>query len=322
MDLLTPTLPLIQALQLYGWLGAPMKLFSFLGSEPFFLFLLPLIYWNIDRRIGARLGILLIASVVLNDWIKVAFALPRPFWTSGIGQLASKPEISFGFPSGHAQSTAALWTFVALQTKKPRLWVSVAFVVLLLVALSRLYVGAHYPLDVVGGALIGYALLAIFLRLEKPLARQFGNSLSRQIGALAGVCVLVSLLYWLVSRRLILPEPSAAGFATYVEAIAGLKFAQRIGALLGLCGGLALASHFVPFEVAATRAQKIIRFVVGIAVTGVLWIITKKLPPNLLFSCGGYLALTLWVTLGAPALFVRLRLMKLEARRGQMRVEG
>ena len=319
MDLLTPTLPLIKALQLYGWLGAPMKLFSFLGSEPFFLFMLPLVYWNIDRRIGARLGILLISSVVLNDLIKVAFALPRPFWTSGVGQLASKPEVSFGFPSGHAQSTAALWTFVALQTKKPRLWASLAFVVVVLVALSRLYVGAHYPFDVVGGALIGYALLAVFLRAEKPLARAFKGSLPLQIGALIGVCVVVASLYWLVSRRLILPVQTSAGYETYVEAIAGLKFAQRIGALLGLCGGLALASHFVPFEVAATRAQKIIRFVLGIVATVVLWIVTKKLPPSLVFSIAGYLVLTLWVTLGAPALFVRLCLMQLEARVGQIR---
>ena len=322
MDLLTPTLPLIKALQLYGWLGAPMKLFSFLGSEPFFLFLLPLIYWNIDRRIGARLGILLIASVVLNDLIKVAFALPRPFWTSGIGQLAGKPEVSFGFPSGHAQSAAALWTFVALQTKRPRLWVPLAFVLVVLVALSRLYVGAHYPLDVVGGALIGYALLAIFLRAEKPLARRIGRSLPLQIGAIVGTCVVVALLYWLASRRLVTPAQTSAGFETYVEASAGNKFAQRIGAMLGLCGGLALASHFVPFEVAATRAQKIIRFVLGIAVTLVLWLATKKLPLDLAFSCAGYLTLTLWVTLGAPALFVRLRLMKLETRADQTRVQS
>ena len=243
-----------------------MKLFSFLGSEPFFLLLLPLVYWNIDRRIGARLGILLICSVVLNDIIKVAFALPRPLWAPGIQPLSS--EVSFGFPSGHAQSTAALWTFVALQTRRPRLWVALAFVLLILVALSRLYLGAHYPLDVVGGALIGYGLLAIFLRAEKPIARALGHSLPLQIAAIITAGLVAGVLYWLASRRLIAPEQSSAGFEAYVSAIAGDKFVQRLGALLGLCGGLALAAHFVPFATAATSAQKIIRFVVGIAVTG------------------------------------------------------
>ncbi len=314
MDLLTPSLPLIKALQIYGWLGAPMKLLSSLGSEPFFLLLLPLIYWNIDRRIGARLGILLISSVVLNDLLKVAFALPRPFWTTGIGQLAPSPETSFGFPSGHAQSTAALWTFVALQTRRPRLWVPIAVVLLVLVALSRLYLGAHYPLDVIGGALIGYALLWVFLRLEKPMACALGHSLPLQIGAIALAALTVGALYWLASRRLITPEQTSAGFETYVRSLAGLSFAARIGALMGLCGGLALASRFVPFEVEATRAQKIIRFAVGIVVLGVLWVLTKKLPLALPLSFAGYFVLTFWVTLVAPALFVRLRLMNRESR--------
>lgn len=314
MDLLTPTLPLIKALQLYGWLGAPMKLLSFLGSEPFFLLLLPLVYWNIDRGIGARLGILLICSVIVNDLLKVALALPRPFWTAGIGQLAGKPEVSFGFPSGHAQSTAALWTFVALQTKRPRLWVPLAVALLVLVALSRLYVGAHYPLDVVGGALFGYALLWSFRVLEKPLARKMGHSLPLQLGAIFVACVVVGVLYWLASRRLILPEQTSLGFETYRLAIAGWSFAARIGALLGLCGGLALAAHFVPFVVEATRAQKIARFVLGIVVLGVLRLLLKKLPNSLPLAFAGYFLLTIWVTLLAPALFVRLKLMNAQTR--------
>lgn len=314
MDLLTPTLPLIKALQVYGWLGWPMKLMSSLGSEIFFLLLLPLVYWNIDRRIGARLGILLIASVVLNDLLKVAFALPRPFWATEIGQLAPIAETSFGFPSGHSQTTATLWTFVALQTKRPRLWVPLAFVLLVLVAVSRLYLGAHYPLDVVGGALIGYALLGVFLHLEKPWARAIGHSLPLQIGAIMLAGVVMAVLYWLASRRLILPEQTSLGFETYVRAFAGLGFSSRIGALLGLCGGLALASHFVPFEVEATRAQKTIRFVVGLVVLAVLWGINKILPPYLPLAFAGYFLLTLWVTLLAPALFVRMKWMKRETR--------
>ena len=321
MDLLTPSLPLIKALQLYGWLAWPMKLLSILGSEPFFLVLLPLVYWNIDRRIGARLGILLIVSVVVNDLLKVTFALPRPFWTVGIGQLAPSPETSFGFPSGHSQSTAALWMFVALQTKRPRLWVPLAFVLLVLVALSRLYLGAHFPLDVVGGALIGYGLLWIFLRAEKPASRWLGHSLPLQIGAIIVACLAMGALYWLASRRLVAPEQTSLGFDTYVKAIAGLNFAARLGALCGLCGGLALASHFVPFAVKATRAQKSIRFVMGLIVLGVLKLATSKLlPPDVPLAFAGYFLLTIWVTLVAPWLFVRVGLMNSETR--EMKITG
>ena len=315
MDLLTPSLPLIEALQRYGWLGWPMKFFSALGSEPFFLLLLPLVYWNINRRVGARLGVLLLASVMLNDLLKVAFALPRPFWSAGIRQLAPSPETSFGFPSGHSQSTAALWTFVALQTKRPQLWVPLALVLLACVALSRLYLGAHYPLDLVGGALFGYALLWIFLRLEAPLQRLLGRSLPLQFGALVLICALAGLLYWLAAHRLALPAQSFAGFETYRDAIAGLSFAKRVGALFGLGSGLILAARLAPFEVAATRAQKIARFVLGILILGVLRVATSKLfPPVLPSAFASYFLLTFWVILVAPYLFVRLGLMTLEAR--------
>ena len=292
-----------------------MLLFSALGAEPFFLLLLPLIYWNIDRRIGARLGVLLIGSVVINDAFKVAFALPRPFWSRGIAQLSPQPETTFGFPSGHAQSTAAIWTFLALQTRRPRLWMPLAFALLLCVALSRLFLGAHYPLDLFGGAVIGYAILWAFLRAEKPLQRALGNSMALQFGALIFFCVALSVLYWLATRRLIVPAQTSPGFDTYIEAVAGINFAKRVGALFGLGAGLILAFRLAPFVVRASRAQKIARFVAGILVLGVLRVATSKLlPPALPFGFLSYFLLTFWVTFVAPWAFVRLNLMQTEAR--------
>ena len=313
VDLLTPSLPFIEALQRYGWLAGPMKLLSALGSEPFFLLLLPLVFWNIDRRLGARLGALLIFNIAFNDVIKVAFGMPRPFWSAGVRQLAPAPETTFGFPSGHAQNSAALWTFLALQTRRPRLWCALALVLLVLVALSRLFLGAHYPLDVVGGALIGYAMLGLFVRFEKPLlSRWNAGSLAAQIGASALVCLVLGALYWLGARQLAALPQSSPGFETYVKAVAGLSFARRVGALFGLLCGLALARRAGTFEVAATRAQKIVRFLVGIAVLGALYALalSKRWPPTLPLAFAGYSLLTLWVTLGAPWLFVRLKLMR------------
>ncbi len=315
MDLLTPSLPLIEALQRYRWLAEPMKLFSFLGSELFFLLLLPLVYWNINRRVGARLGLLFIGNVLINDWIKVIFAMPRPFWSQGIAQLASKPEVTFGFPSGHAQNTAAIWTFLALQTKRPRLWVILSFALLVLVALSRMFVGAHYPLDVVGGAIFGYLLLGIFLRAERPLLRWLGPTLPRRLGFLVVSCIILSLFYWLAARRLVVPSPNSPAFETYIESINGVNFAKRVGALFGMGSGLILAFRIVPFAIEATLVQKIARFVVGIGGLMIVRAATSKLlPDNGPCAFTGYFLLTFWVTLVAPLIFTRLKLMQLEAR--------
>ena len=292
-----------------------MKLFSFLGSELFFLLLLPLVYWNINRRVGARLGLLLIASVLINDLIKVIFAMPRPFWSKGIAQLASKPEVTFGFPSGHAQNTAAIWTFLALQTKRPRLWSILAFALVVLVALSRVFVGAHYPFDVVGGAIFGYLLLWSFLLVERPLLRWLGPTLPRRIRFLVVSCVMLSVLYWLAARRLIVPPQNSPAFETVVESINGVNFAKRVGALFGMGSGLILAFRMVPFAIEATLMQKILRFALGIGGLLVVRATTSKLlPDNVPCAFLGYFLLTFWVTLIAPLIFTRLKLMRLEAR--------
>ena len=58
----------IQALG--GWLEAPMKFFTFLGSEDFYFLLLPLVYWCVDAGLGLRVAMTLMTSVSLNYFAK------------------------------------------------------------------------------------------------------------------------------------------------------------------------------------------------------------------------------------------------------------
>ena len=60
-------------------LDLPFKALTFMGDEAFYLLLMPLVYWSIDRRTGARLIILLLSSVYLNAVAKVIADQPRPF---------------------------------------------------------------------------------------------------------------------------------------------------------------------------------------------------------------------------------------------------
>jgi undecaprenyl-diphosphatase len=64
-------------------------------------------------------------------------------------------EGSLGYPSGHAAVAAALTVVVAAHLS--RRWVIVAIALMLAVAFGRMYVGAHLPLDLVGGAALGAA---------------------------------------------------------------------------------------------------------------------------------------------------------------------
>ena len=82
------------------WLEMPMKIFSLLGSEEFFLVFLPLVYWSVDAALGLRIGLILMVGTSVNDLFKMALHGPRPYWVSTKVQgMAS--ETSFGVPSGH-----------------------------------------------------------------------------------------------------------------------------------------------------------------------------------------------------------------------------
>jgi hypothetical protein len=102
----------------------------------------------------AGIGVYLIAKVV-----KEAFPRGRPGAVLEGAQLRGIGPEGLGFPSGHAAVSAAL-AFV-LFAYLPRAW-RWAFVVLgVIVSVGRLYVGAHLPLDVVGGAALGVAAGAL-----------------------------------------------------------------------------------------------------------------------------------------------------------------
>ena len=98
----------IVAIQALGaWLEVPMRFFSFLGTEDFFLLVLPLVYWCVDARLGVRVGFILITGNCLNSVFKLMLAGPRPYWVSAqVAPLSA--ESTFGVPSGHSQHSLSV----------------------------------------------------------------------------------------------------------------------------------------------------------------------------------------------------------------------
>lgn len=158
----------IIALQGMGdWLVVPMKFFSYLGTEEFYLLGLPLIYWCIDSALGLRVGLILVTSNLFNASIKVLLAGPRPYWVSSHVQ-ALWPETSFGIPSGHAQHAVSVWGIMAVYYKKAWAWWT-AIGLMFLIGFSRLYLGSHFPHDVILGWLLGALILWSFARFWTPV---------------------------------------------------------------------------------------------------------------------------------------------------------
>ncbi|MGI6262550.1 MAG: phosphatase PAP2 family protein [Succiniclasticum sp.] len=117
-------------------------------------------------------GVAVTLSVALNGLIangilKVLVARPRPFMTyADITPLISHPS-GYSFPSGHTACAFAV-AFVLYQML-PRRYGIPAMILAFLIGLSRLYLGVHYPTDVLGGMLIGCAIAKLAVPLMRKL---------------------------------------------------------------------------------------------------------------------------------------------------------
>ncbi len=143
----------------------PLLALTWLGGTGY-LMTLPLVVFALNQRTGLRLALMIAATLFLNSVIKDSFALPRPFETHP--QILSEGEHGYSFPSGHAQLVAVFWGLLALEIRQ--LWFSiVAGIIILLTGYSRIYLGVHYPTDVITGWLLGGASLWAWYRWRGDL---------------------------------------------------------------------------------------------------------------------------------------------------------
>lgn len=154
-----------------GFLTPVMRVITTLGNGGAFWIVLTLLLliFKRTRRMGVYCAAsMLLTLLVVNLCIKPLAARTRPYeLIEGLQILVSRPH-DYSFPSGHsANSLTCAWTIFRLAPKK---YGVPALVLAVLIALSRLYVGVHYPTDVLAGAAIGVLLSEVALRaLRRPM---------------------------------------------------------------------------------------------------------------------------------------------------------
>lgn len=155
-------IPLMQAIHSYSapWLDALMIGITHLGTYGAGLTGIGVSLWMWNRHDRMHIWALWISfggAVVINAALKLLFARPRPTVFPPL-----MAEISYSFPSGHTIAAVTLYGFLALLLWHNRRWLQGLLVALIipLVALSRVYLGVHYPSDVLGALAIGILWLA------------------------------------------------------------------------------------------------------------------------------------------------------------------
>ncbi|GAB4502217.1 MAG: hypothetical protein Fur0035_17650 [Anaerolineales bacterium] len=317
-NLLTIGAQWVLAIQsLGGWLQIPMQFFSFLGSEPFFLFILPALYWSINTELGLRVGAILLLNTGVNGIFKLALHAPRPYWFNPAVKALSA-EASFGAPSGHSQLAVGVWGSLAAWWRKPWGW-ALAIAIIFLIGFSRLYLGVHFPQDVLLGWALGALILTLAWKLWTPLAAWLkGKSLALEI-FLALALALILLTVGALAR----PASFPAEWSTNA-ALAGAKSAPAplgldglvtaSGTLFGLLTGLAWLNRRGGFSAEGTLTRRALRFALGLLGVAALWFGLGAIFPRgddflaYFLRFVRYSLLGGWISAGAPWLFLRLGL--------------
>jgi len=280
----------IQGMQAVGgpFLDGFFKGITFLGDEEFYLLLFPFIFWCLDTKFGAKLVYILLITGAINYGLKDLFAQPRPFVLQpGINLVEAT---GYGLPSGHAQSAVLIWGALASRIKKTWGWI-VAVLAMLLIGVSRIYLGVHFPTDVLAGWALGAVLLSLVARAVPGILRRPGTiPLSLSLVLITGVTAAALGLN--PSRDLV----------------------SVAAAFWGFSHGLLFLSRFFCLSCSGNWGKRIARYPIGLLVSLALYLGLKALFPEegeqlyLLFRFIRYALLGLWIGLGAPLVFRLLHL--------------
>jgi membrane-associated phospholipid phosphatase len=316
-------IPVIQWMQSLGsWLEPVMQFFTFLGTENFYLLILPIFLWWIDIGLGIQIGLGLLFSGIINSILKILFGLPRPFWVSNeISAFSS--ESSFGLPSGHAQNAVVIWGLLAAWSKKG--WFrAVMAVLILMIAISRIYLGVHFPTDTLVGLLVGGLILWAFLRFYVPIKkwiRQF--KLSRQLLFALFVSLLmlgIGLGSIYLTRDRVIPNAwveqaeAAIGTSAPIDPVSSDGIIANVATFFGISSGALILLDWGKFTPEGSWGLRIGRYLIGIIGLILLYFGLRAIfptDPHLLGAIFRFLRYSLvgfWVAFLAPYVFVKLRL--------------
>lgn len=168
---------------------------SLFGEETLLILIFGFIYWCYNKKMGLFIGINMIMCLVWNPILKNVALRRRPYMdhsgikclkpinkSTSIYDVASQ---GYSFPSGHSTNAATVYASIALFMKKKIFWI-VGITLAVLVGISRVILGMHYPTDVLCGWLMGAVIVAVFSYIQQKIKRKglfyFGTFIISSMG--------------------------------------------------------------------------------------------------------------------------------------------
>jgi len=281
---------------LMPWAELFFRVITELGSDYFYMILIAVGFWTVNKRASILTAFVLAASSTSNYWLKIIFKNPRPPATNWLPGVRVS---NYSLPSGHAQNSMTIWGWLGIKIKT--WWMKTLSVVLTgLIGLSRVYIGVHWLGDVIFGWAVGFLLLIVLWKLEEPIR----STISKYKTNLIYLGLVIFGLGATILTEFLSPVT-----------IEGLEanFGPNGGFIIGLGIGLMLEKKYVNFDIALKNGEKwraALRVILGLVLvfaTGVS--LSYMLPRNIYWMCATqYALLTIVVIFIWPFLFKKLGL--------------
>ncbi|MEG0370694.1 MAG: phosphatase PAP2 family protein [Clostridium sp.] len=222
---------------------------TIMGEGAVLIAILTSIYWAVDKDLGEYIAFSFFTSMLLNNFIKDIFKSPRPVGKEGIRSLRVETATGYSFPSGHSQAAATFYGALAIYIKKNYLYI-VSIIIILLIGLSRLYLGVHYPKDVIVGIILGLIT--------------------------SWICYMV---YTRVKNKLLLYLGVFIVFLPVLFMENSPDFIKSLGGYFGFLIGMWFEKTYINFTINRNTSKKIVRVLIGLILVGGLQGILKIIFP-------------------------------------------
>ncbi len=230
---------------------------TMMGEETLFIVAGLVFFWCVNKKYGYYLLTVGFAGLTVNQFLKLLFRVPRP-WVQDekftIVESAREAAEGYSFPSGHTQSAVGVFGGIARVVR--RWWVRVLCILAAaLVAVSRLYLGVHTPLDV--GVSIAFATVLVFA--VYPLVM-------RAVESVRGTRLLFAVLLAIAAAYLmfVLAFPFPADINMH-NLESGIKSAYTVfGCVIGLWIAYEVDRRYVQFETDGAWWAQLIKLALGL----------------------------------------------------------
>jgi len=250
------------------------------GSHAVYFILASIIFWCFSKKTGIRAMYVILFSAFLAIFAKNIMVMPRP------PEYLHKMEVEgFGFPSAHAQVSAGFWGYLGGVARNKKITLICA-AALILVSLSRVYLGVHFVGDVMGGILFGLVIALISLNAESWLFNWKMSRITKYFVAVMLPAVLMII---------------AAFLGNSLEQLVELWL---IMVSIGL--GYTLEEERIGLEDAKNNRQRIKRAFTGLPVVALVYLMFYPLPGIEFIDGIKYAALGFTSTFVAPWIFTRI----------------